>query len=82
MKELKTIAKIGAAEENISKVSLIVQKTCKRVSTEGSGRKILRTIGTVDMSVGVLKNQLEGECYYSHRNKIGYDHPNVYTNQK
>lgn len=73
---------MGSAEENISKVSLNVKKTCKIVSTEGSGRKILRTIVTVDMSVGVLKNQLERECYYSHRNKIGYDHPNMYPNQK
>jgi len=43
---------MGAAEENISVDSLNVKKTCQRVRTEGSGRKILRTIGTVDMRVG------------------------------
>jgi hypothetical protein len=43
---------MGAAEENINTGSLTLKKMCERVSTEGSGRKILRTIDTVDMSIG------------------------------
>jgi len=44
--------KTGAAEENISRVSLTVKKTYQRLSTECSGRKILLAIGTVDMTIG------------------------------
>lgn len=47
----RILAKMGAAEENISTGSLTLKKMCERVSTEGSGRKTLRTIDTVDMSI-------------------------------
>jgi hypothetical protein len=47
-----TLAKMIAAEENVSTASLTVKNTCKREGTEGSGRKILGIIGTVCMSIG------------------------------
>jgi hypothetical protein len=43
---------MGAGEENISTVSLTLKKMCKRVSTDGRGRNILRTLDTVGMSIG------------------------------
>lgn len=46
------LANMAAAKENINTVSLTVKNTCKRVSTERSGRKTLRIIGTVNMSIG------------------------------
>jgi hypothetical protein len=46
-----TLAQNEAAKENSSTVSLTVKKTCQRVIREGSGRKILCTIDTVDMSM-------------------------------
>lgn len=41
------------AEENLNTVSLTLKIMCKRVSTEGSWRKILSTIITVGMNIGV-----------------------------
>jgi len=73
-----TLAKMGAAEENVDTFSLTVTKTCQRLSTEGSGRKILRAVGTADMSIGqCFKNQLERKCYWCHRNENGHDQPNM-----
>ena len=47
-----TLPNMGAAKENINTVSLTVKNTLKTVNTERSVRKILRTIGTVNMSIG------------------------------
>jgi hypothetical protein len=46
-----TLSKMAGAEVNMKTVPLTIKTACKRISTESGGRRILRTVGTVDMSL-------------------------------